>query len=59
MAYDETLAIRIDKALSGVSNVEQKKMFGGAAFMVKNICVLGWLKICLWHVLAQSNTQIV
>ena len=40
MAYDETLAIRIEKALSGVPNVEQKNMFGGAAFMVrKHMCV--------------------
>lgn len=40
MAYDETLAIRISKAFSGVPNVEQKKMFGGAAFMVrKHMCV--------------------
>lgn len=40
MAYDEILAIRINKAFLGVPNVEQKKMFGGAAFMVrKHMCV--------------------
>lgn len=40
MAYDETLAKRIDKALQGIPNLEKKKMFGGIAYMVKgHMCV--------------------
>jgi len=40
MAYDEKLAERIRKSLSGVRNVQEKKMFGGMAFMVNGkMCV--------------------
>jgi TfoX/Sxy family transcriptional regulator of competence genes len=34
MAYDEALADRIRTALLGRSDVEERKMFGGIAFMV-------------------------
>jgi TfoX/Sxy family transcriptional regulator of competence genes len=34
MAYDETLAERIRTALHGRDDVEERKMFGGIAFMV-------------------------
>jgi len=34
MAYSEQSANRIRKALVGIPNVEEKKMFGGLAFMV-------------------------
>jgi TfoX/Sxy family transcriptional regulator of competence genes len=34
MAYDEALADRIRTALEGRSDVEERKMFGGIAFMV-------------------------
>ena len=40
MAYDEGLAVRIEEALADVPLVEQKKMFGGMAFMVRqHMCV--------------------
>ena len=35
MAYDEGLAARIDAALGEVEDVEQKKMFGGICFLVR------------------------
>lgn len=34
MAYNETLAIRVREALTHLPGVEEKKMFGGLAFMV-------------------------
>ncbi len=40
MAYDKELAIRISKALSHLSDVEEKNMFRGRAFMVNG-------KMCL------------
>ncbi len=40
MAYNEKLADRIRIALSHLPNVEEKKMFGGLAFMVdKKMCI--------------------
>lgn len=40
MAYDETLASRIEEILVDKPQVEQKKMFGGLAFMVRrHMCV--------------------
>jgi TfoX/Sxy family transcriptional regulator of competence genes len=40
MAFDEGLAVRIEEALVDVPHVEQKKMFGGLAFMVRqHMCV--------------------
>jgi len=40
MAYNERLAERIRLALSGVRNVQEKKMFGGIAFLVNGkMCV--------------------
>ncbi len=40
MAYDEGLAFRIEEILADVPDVEQKKMFGGLAFMVRrHMCV--------------------
>jgi hypothetical protein len=44
MAYDETVAQRVRKALQNRSNVSEKKMFGGVAFILSgNMCcgVLG------------------
>lgn len=35
MAYDERLAARIRRALAGRSDVIEKHMFGGVAFMVR------------------------
>jgi TfoX/Sxy family transcriptional regulator of competence genes len=40
MAYDESLAARIEEILVDRSDVIQKKMFGGLAFMVRqHMCV--------------------
>ncbi|AHF15365.1 TfoX/Sxy family protein [Niabella soli] len=40
MAYDETLAKRVRAALAPVKAVEEKKMFGGLAFMVRGkMCI--------------------
>lgn len=44
MAYNEKITERIRKELAQVPNVEEKKMFGGIAFMVNNkmcVCVGG------------------
>ena len=39
MAYDERLAKRIRRALSGREGLSEKKMFGGIAFMLNgNMC---------------------
>ena len=40
MAYSETLSGKITRALADLPNVEEKKMFGGLAFMVNG-------KMCL------------
>ena len=40
MAYNEKIANRVRKALAGRQDVEEKKMFGGLAFMVSG-------KMCL------------
>jgi TfoX/Sxy family transcriptional regulator of competence genes len=40
MAYDEGLAERIRESLDETANVNEKKMFGGLAFMLRgNMCV--------------------
>lgn len=40
MAYNEKLADKLRKALSEISNLEEKKMFGGLAFMVNDkMCI--------------------
>ena len=44
MAYDETLAARVRADLSRRSDVAERKMFGGLAFMLNNnmcCCVTG------------------
>lgn len=41
MAYDERLADRIRKALAPRRDVEEKKMFGGVAFMVGGKMTVG------------------
>lgn len=44
MAFDETIAARVRKALGHTSGLTEKKMFGGLAFMINgNMCcgVLG------------------
>ena len=39
MAFDETVAGRVRKALAGAQSVVEKRMFGGIAFMVHgNMC---------------------
>ena len=40
MAYDETLAARIREGLGKRGGMEEKKMFGGLAFLLRgNMCV--------------------
>lgn len=40
MAYNEKITNRVREALKSVSNIEEKKMFGGIAFMVNGkMCV--------------------
>lgn len=40
MAFDEGLAARLRKVLEGRSDVTERKMFGGIAFLVRgNMCV--------------------
>lgn len=40
MAYNEKLTMRLREALSDVSEVEEKKMFGGVTFMVNGkMCI--------------------
>ena len=43
MAYNEKLAARVREALSGLRNVEEKKMMGGLTFMVNNKMCVGIL----------------
>ena len=39
MAYDEALAARVKEILSGRSDIAERKMFGGLAFMLaSNMC---------------------
>ena len=39
MAYDESLAARVKEILSGRSDIAERKMFGGLAFMLAgNMC---------------------
>ena len=44
MSYDEGLAQRIRELLHGKQNVEEKKMFGGLAFMVSGHMCCGVVK---------------
>jgi TfoX N-terminal domain. len=40
MAYNEKLALRVKNALVHVTNLKEKKMFGGLAFMVNDkMCI--------------------
>lgn len=41
MAFDETLAERIRRVLAGEATAEEKKMFGGLAFMVRGSMCCG------------------
>lgn len=44
MAYDEILVGRIREAFSHLTNVEEKKMMGGLAFMVNGKMCVGIIK---------------
>lgn len=44
MAYDEGLAQRLRECLDKLSNVNEKKMFGGLAFMVNGNMSVGIVK---------------
>jgi TfoX/Sxy family transcriptional regulator of competence genes len=44
MAYDEGLAERIRSYLDGVAGIEEKKMFGGLAFLLDGNMAVGVIK---------------
>lgn len=44
MAYNEKIANRIREHLTEVSNVEEKEMFGGIAFMINDKMCVGVVK---------------
>ncbi len=44
MAYDERLAERVRVALAGTPGVEERKMFGGVAFMIGEKMAIGVLQ---------------
>jgi TfoX/Sxy family transcriptional regulator of competence genes len=44
MAFNETLSHRIREALTGISKVEEKAMFGGLCFMVNDKMCIGVVK---------------
>jgi TfoX/Sxy family transcriptional regulator of competence genes len=44
MAYDEALAERIRRRLSGIRGVEEKQMMGGLTFMLNDKMCLGIVK---------------
>lgn len=41
MPYDEALADKVRRALSGTAGLSEKKMFGGIAFLVKGAMCVG------------------
>jgi TfoX/Sxy family transcriptional regulator of competence genes len=41
MAYDEAVAARVRAALAGAPRVQERRMFGGIAFMVRGHMVVG------------------
>ncbi|SFI09200.1 TfoX/Sxy family protein [Planctomicrobium piriforme] len=41
MAYDEQLAIRVRSVLARKKNIEEKKMFGGVAFLLNGRMLVG------------------
>jgi len=57
MAYREELAERIRGFLGGQSNVEEKRMFGGLAFMVKGHMACGIKKDRLMVRVAKRSPQ--
>lgn len=44
MAYNEKLSDRIREALTGVANVEEKRMFGGICYMIDGKMCVGVIK---------------
>ncbi len=44
MAYDQNLADRIRRRISGLSNIEEKEMMGGLVFMYNGKMCLGIIK---------------
>lgn len=58
MAYNEHLAERIRRAITGRHDVEEKKMFGGLAFMVKGKMAIGIVKDDLMVRVVESKYQV-
>jgi TfoX/Sxy family transcriptional regulator of competence genes len=44
MAYNEELAIRVQEILAEQGDVDERKMFGGIAFMIKGYMCCGVAK---------------
>ena len=44
MAYDETLALRVSTALASLSNLAEKKMFGGVGYLLNGNMACGVYK---------------
>ena len=57
MAFDESLAARIRLVLSKRKGLEEKKMFGGIAFMINGNVCCGVLKDDLLLRLAPEETE--
>ncbi len=58
MAYSEKIAQRIRNSLRHLSNIEEKKMFGGLAFMVKGkMCLAVGAKDVMFRIDPQIHEQ--
>ena len=55
MAFDESLAARIRKALARKKGIEEKKMFGGIVFMLHGNMLVGVWKDSLIARLGPDN----
>jgi hypothetical protein len=56
MAYDEKLAARIRKALAGSPGIDEKRMFGGVAFLLHGNMLVGVHKDALIARIAPNDT---
>jgi TfoX-like protein len=57
MAYDEKLAARIRKALADTKGIEEKRMFGGVAFLLRGNMLVGVHKDELIVRIAPDDTE--
>jgi TfoX/Sxy family transcriptional regulator of competence genes len=57
VAFDEMLATRIRKAVGDIKGVQEKKMFGGVAFLLKGNMLVGVHKDALIARIAPDDTD--